>query len=371
MFNDFGLLVGEYNSTLPTLVNAEKSELQLDDSGRLIISGRYLEDSGHSSGDAGIFMMGVRNDADAVLTDADLDYSPIAVDDKGRVKVLADLDVDFDFVHAEDSGHTTGDLGSFSLSIRLDDIDGANSALLAGTNGDYQGFFTNTKGELFVKDADTLAQLVTIDAVLDTIKVDTGNIATDVADIEAILDSVRYAEDSGHTTADQGIFALAVRNDSNAVLTDADLDYSGIAVDSAGRVKIVGSLEIEGDEEYAVSDALGNDLDGLIDISAGGWVDIASVSIGAGETGHVYGWQFAADGNASFRMIVDDGTNIQVYKHTLNSSAMPGGSEHFDTNGRIEIPGSATTTLKIQAAERGTGSSSADNASGSIHIRKV
>jgi hypothetical protein len=368
MFNDFGLLVGEYNSTLPTLVNAEKSELQLDVSGRLIISGRYLEDSAHTSGDAGIFVMGVRNDAGGSLASADGDYTPFSIDSQGRLRVNAEITVDVGAEKLEDDPHASGDQGNYVLAVRSDSRPtNANTS----ADGDYASFFVNANGELYVKDTDTLAQLVTIDAVLDSIKVDTGNIATDVADIEAILDSVRYAEDSGHTTADQGLFALAIRNDNDAVLTDADLDYSGIAVDSAGRLKVVATFSIEGNEEYAVSDALGNNLDGLIDISGGGWVDITSAAIGAGETGHVYGWQYAADGNCSFRMIVDDGTNIQVYKHTLNSSAMPAGSEHFDTNGRIEIPGSATTNIKIQAQLRGTGGSSADNASGSLHMRKV
>jgi hypothetical protein len=368
MFDDFGLLVGEYNSTLPTLVNAEKSELQLDASGRLIISGRYLEDSAHTSGDAGIFTLAVRNDAGGSLVDTDGDYAPLQVDSEGRLRVNATVTIDAGAEKNEDDAHVSGDQGNYVLAVRQD-ARPANANTSA--DGDYASFFVNNSGELYVKDTDVLAQLVTIDAVLDSIKVDTGNIATDVADIEAILDSIRYAEDSGHTTGDQGIFALAVRNDNNTVLTDADLDYSAIAVDSAGRLKVIATVGIDGNEEYTVSDALGNNLDGLIDISAGGWVDIASVSVGAGETAYVYGWQWAADGNASFRLITDDTTNVVVYKHTLNSSAIPGSSEHFASEGRIEIAGAASLNLKIQAAERGTGASSADNASGSIHLRKL
>jgi hypothetical protein len=44
------------------------------------------------------------------------------------------------------------------------------------------------------------------------------------------------AEDSAHTTGDTGVVVLAVRNDAGVALTDTDMDYSGIAVDSAGRV---------------------------------------------------------------------------------------------------------------------------------------
>ena len=60
--NDFGLLVGRYLSSLPTLSDTQLAELLLDAKGRLIISGRYLEDDGHTSGDAGIFALGIRND---------------------------------------------------------------------------------------------------------------------------------------------------------------------------------------------------------------------------------------------------------------------------------------------------------------------
>ena len=44
-----------------------------------------------------------------------------------------------------------------------------------------------------------------------------------------------FAEDAGHTTADKGIFVLGVRNDAVASFVSANLDYSAIATDSAGR----------------------------------------------------------------------------------------------------------------------------------------
>lgn len=45
------------------------------------------EDSGHTSGDTGDFVLAVRNSSYATLTSADLDYSPFAVDDQGRLIV--------------------------------------------------------------------------------------------------------------------------------------------------------------------------------------------------------------------------------------------------------------------------------------------
>lgn len=48
-------------------------------------------------------------------------------------------------------------------------------------------------------------------------------------------------EDGAHTTGDAGTFILAVRNDANTSLTDTTGDYSPIAVDAAGRIKLSGT----------------------------------------------------------------------------------------------------------------------------------
>lgn len=49
----------------------------------------YLEDSPHASGDKGRFVLGVRNDADSILTNTDLDYSPFSLDASGKLKTLS------------------------------------------------------------------------------------------------------------------------------------------------------------------------------------------------------------------------------------------------------------------------------------------
>ncbi len=43
------------------------------------------EDAGHTSGDVGVMMLGVRNDSSVALTGTDLDYSPIATTNTGKV----------------------------------------------------------------------------------------------------------------------------------------------------------------------------------------------------------------------------------------------------------------------------------------------
>lgn len=49
------------------------------------IAGTYAEDAGHTSGDRGLFTLGVRNDLQSSITSADLDYSPIAVGPTGAL----------------------------------------------------------------------------------------------------------------------------------------------------------------------------------------------------------------------------------------------------------------------------------------------
>ena len=53
--------------------------------------------------------------------------------------------------------------------------------------------------------------------------------------------SLGKAEDAPHTSGDVGVQALAVRNSNHAALTNTDLDYSPIAVNSKGDIVISGA----------------------------------------------------------------------------------------------------------------------------------
>lgn len=55
---------------------------------------------------------------------------------------------------------------------------------------------------------------------------------------ETTLASVIKSEDAGHLSGDKGIPALAVRNDSGAVLATSDLDYIPIATDATGAIRV-------------------------------------------------------------------------------------------------------------------------------------
>lgn len=172
-------------------------------------------------------------------------WQPLNINAAGAL--LVDAQVNFAGDYAEDSAHVSGDIGLFSLSVRRDARSSGTSA-----DGDYASFNTNAVGELWVKDADALAQLVLANASLDaieasvasidtkasTIITNTGNTATSVASIDSTLLALSKAEDAVHASGDRGIQSLAVRKDaqgSNA----ADGDYTSLLTWSEGSLKVV------------------------------------------------------------------------------------------------------------------------------------
>ena len=196
-----------------------------------LASGAYNEDSAHASGDKGLFMLAVRNDADATLTSADGDYSPIAVDSAGRVKVLADLDADFDFVFAEDSAHTTGDQGAHMLAVRQDTLASSVSA-----DGDYASFKLNARGGLWTVPVGTVAD----DAADTENPVKIGSRA-----VSGALTAVSASNDRADAVSD--LYRRLYINDSPnidaaAVAVSVDTTAGGIAIPTtalAGRRRIL------------------------------------------------------------------------------------------------------------------------------------
>lgn len=102
------LIQGAVTTAAPTYSNAQTSPLSLTTGGLLRIDTSAntsvtpgtgatnlgkAEDAAHTTGDVGIFSLGVRNDANATFTSTDLDYSPIATDLAGRLKVVPESSV--------------------------------------------------------------------------------------------------------------------------------------------------------------------------------------------------------------------------------------------------------------------------------------
>lgn len=152
-------------------------------------------------------------------------WQPLNINAAGALIVSASVSFPSDY--AEDSAATSGDIGSFSLLVRQDTL-----AISTSTDGDYGAFKSNAKGELWVKDADVLAELVLV-------KGDTASIATSTGTTASTLSALSKAEDAAHSSGDTGIQALAVRKDAQGTNAGTDGDYASLQTWSEGSLKVV------------------------------------------------------------------------------------------------------------------------------------
>jgi len=150
-------------------------------------------------------------------------------------------------IHAEDSAHASGALGSLGLAVRND-----AGSVLAGTDGDYIPLSTDSTGALRV-------------AIQSSSSFD-------------------FAEDSAHASADIGAFVLAVRQDTLAASTDADGDYAAFKVDANGRLYstsiVTNTVTVDiGAQSVGALDVEGNVADDAVD--SGNPIKIGAVAVGA------------------------------------------------------------------------------------------
>jgi hypothetical protein len=144
-------------SSLPTGAATETtlasilSELQLIDN---------VDGLAWSAGSTGIETLAVRKDASGPLTGvADGDFSPLQVNALGELKVAAAISIGDN--HAEDAAASSGDIGSFSLGVRNDDM----ATVVTSANGDYSQFSVDDTGAQYVKDIaakSNLQQIITV-----------------------------------------------------------------------------------------------------------------------------------------------------------------------------------------------------------------
>ena len=151
----------------------------------------------------------------------------------------------------EDAAHTTGDKGQFSLGIRVDDLTSVPASVLAGTEGDYQGFISDASGALYVagtdfdiRDLSASQDNVAISDGTDTLEInadgsinitDNGGSITvdaidlDIRDLTAASDSVESWTHDGTGTA---IGSTAGALDVNIASGDLDDDLADTAIEN-------------------------------------------------------------------------------------------------------------------------------------------
>ena len=146
--------------------------------------GIYDEDSAHSSGDPGMLGLAVRRDADTSLVDTDGDYAPLQVNATGALKIAGSFSAGNEY--DEDTAHTTGDAGGFILAIRNDTL-----GSLVDTDGDYGGLQLSALGALYTEPRQATHDNHNVNANLQVGDADhavgnplfvTGTVADDAAD---------------------------------------------------------------------------------------------------------------------------------------------------------------------------------------------
>jgi uncharacterized protein CbrC (UPF0167 family) len=210
----------------PLAVNVTNANLGLP--GTTAAALGKAEDAAHTTGDVGVMMLAVRNDAVAALAGTTGDYIPLSTDAVGamhvnvRTGVIATVSTvttvssvsaviagtgATNLGKAEDAAHSTGATGVMALAVRND-----TPAALADTTLDYIPITTDSLGRVWAN-----VNLIT-----------PGTAATNLG----------KAEDAAHTSGDVGVMSLAVRQDTLAALSGTTGDYTPFSVDSLGRLYV-------------------------------------------------------------------------------------------------------------------------------------
>lgn len=198
---------------------------------------------------------------------------------------------------------------------------------------------------------DSVASLVGSDGDFSFLQVDAnGRLRVD-AEVSVTTGSDKE-EDTAHSSGAIGAFILGVRNDADAVLTSDDGDYSPIAVDNKGRIKSVTDIKEQGTEEDIGVDEAGN---GEIDVAyhATNFVDLASITVAAGETLFIKGFDLSSDVLIEGRLVVwdsaqDPGAEVIAVLRKLPVTENIGWADPKFTRAK-EVAGGATISVKLQA----------------------
>ena len=218
-------------------------------------------------------------------------------------------------VYAEDSPHTSGDDGNFVLAVRQD-----TKASTAGTDGDYAALVQNSLGELYVVDEAGNALLTTIDADTSSMALDLGLLGDATQDEDAasaggeklmMIGGYRQDADTSPVSAD-GDFHGFIFNDVGRLKVDAQLDptaNTSLVVTNTSVDDTVGGTQL-------VSSALAGrrilTIQNLGDDSI--WVK-AGTGVTSGAAGN--GFEIPACSSATYSY----GPNIDVYAITEASGS--------------------------------------------------
>lgn len=271
---DGSLVVSATDLDIRDLVNTQDSVAIGDETN--IVDMQQLDSAFGATAQA-FPVAGVRRDADTTPVSADGDAHPLVFDDEGQLKVRANVVASVepsDAEYAEDSAHTSGDVGLHMLAVRQDTL-----ASSVDTDGDYASFKVDSLGRLYV--AAAVAGDVADDAADSGNPLKVGSRATDAA-----LTALSAADDRADLISDiyrrimvNSSAAIAVQ-DSAAAVTDVAAQL--MATPLNGRRKVI--IQNIGNETVYLGDSGVADTTGIelkkrtnVELEIGEHVDIYAV----------------------------------------------------------------------------------------------
>lgn len=221
------IYVGISDGTEQLLINASGEA-------EVVTNFEYAEDTAHTTGDVGNFILAVRNDAGTALADTTGDYIPLSTDASGNLRTTASL--------------TIGKVDDSAFSIGTDEVI-------------VNGFLADETTPDSVDEGDVGAARMTLDRKQLEVLVDADSDGTrlNIADEDA-------AAGAGHG----GIASMVVRDDALTTLTPADGDFTFLRVDSTGRLWVVDDDLDANNDNVAISDGtdtLAVNSDGSINVN--------------------------------------------------------------------------------------------------------
>lgn len=295
-------IAGVVETAAPTLTNGNAGAISLTTGGAIrvdVTSGGvpgFAEDVAHTSGDVGVMILGVRNDAGTTLAGTTGDYIPLSMDSSGAIRVVGSSGTT---QYVEDVASAGGESLVLCGGVRQDTIASSTSA-----DGDYGNIKINSVGRVYTSatidaalptGANAIGKLaantgVTIGAVeiAATQTLATVTTVSTVTNVATIGTSVTpgtsaahlgKAEDAAHASGDTGVMVLAVRQDTQATLASATGDYVPFTSDAVGSLYVRNANEVADDSAFTVGTTRVNPTGLLADETATDSVDEGDIGL--------------------------------------------------------------------------------------------
>lgn len=325
MANSMPVVIASDQGNLNVSIAADTLGLALDATVLLVNTSvkasQYAEDDPHGSANVGQFVLAVRNDSPALLTDTDGDYSAIAVNRYGYLYVNDTVTQDNTTSIAaailqEDAPHASGDRGIMALTVRND----ALGSILTSTDGNYSPIAVDDRGAVAIWDG---GRSITVD----------GSVV-----VSSISSAVTIQDGGGSITVDGSV---TVSGTVTATLpANSGVDIGDVTINNAAGGSAVNIQD--GGNSITVDDG-GTTLS--ID-DGGSSITIDYATTGSGTATGAIRVELPTNGT---------GTIATVGAVTAITNALPAGTNRLGSVRIVDSADADQTTAKGTQASRGLG----------------